>query len=162
MKFPISCLPVNPPTCQKAEWSQVQLLNSHFVFQHNLRRLSNMKRLGGCWTIQKMDGWVDLGSRENPDIQENLGTGHQRERERGPRQRWQGGDLGCRSRQSFSSGLDSSAFAEYDAKLLSSVCPSTSRNHLHWTGSKMTKFETWKVGFTFAMLGLLLLYPPFL
>ena len=26
-----------------------------------------------------MDGWVDLGSRENPDIQENLGTGHQRE-----------------------------------------------------------------------------------
>ena len=50
------------------------LLNSHFVFQHNLRRLSNMKRLGGCWTIQKMDGWVDLGSRENPDIQRERET----------------------------------------------------------------------------------------
>ena len=158
MKFPISCLPVNPPTCQKAEWSQVRLLNSHFVFQHNLRRLSNMKRLGGCWTIQKMDGWVDLGA-----LWHSGKSWHRTpERERDPRQCWQGGDLGRHSRQSFSSGLDSSAFAEYDAKLLSSACPSTSRNHLHWTGSKVTKFETWNVGFTFAMLGLLLLSPPFL
>ena len=111
MKFPISCLPVNPPTCQKAEWSQVQLLNSHFVFQHNLRRLSNMKRLGGCWTIQKMDGWVDLGWSGCSLTFRKILAPDTRERERDPRQYWQGGDLGRHSRQSFSSGLDSSAFA---------------------------------------------------
>ena len=159
MKFPISCLPVNPPTCQKAEWSQVQLLNSHFVFQHNLRRLSNMKRFGGLLnnTENGRLGWS--GVEGEPW---HSGKSWHRTPERDPRQCWQGGDLGRHSCQSFSSGLDSSAFAEYDAKLLSSACPSTSRNHLHWTGSKVTKFETWNVGFTFAMLGLLLLYPPFL
>ena len=161
MKFPISCLPVNPPTCQKAEWSQVQLLNSHFVFQHNLRRLSNMKRLGGCWTIQKMDGWVDLGALWHSG--KSWHRTPERERETQDSVGREETLVAARARvflQVWTHLL--LLFAEYDAKLLSSACPSTSRNHPHWTGSKVTKFETWNVGFTFAMLGLLLLYPPFL
>ena len=80
-----------------------------------------------------MDGWVDLGSRENPDIQENLGTGHQRERERDPRQFGREETLVATAARVFLQVWTHLLllFVEYDAKLLSSACPSTSRNHLH-------------------------------
>ena len=79
-----------------------------------------------------MDGWVDLGSRENSDIQENLGTGHHRERETQDSVGREETLVAARARvflQVWTHLL--LLFVEYDAKLLSSACPSTSRNHLH-------------------------------